>query len=118
MRATQFWILLLGSSFVSIFFIKLIFLSRALDREQRQLVDCQEIASTAPAFENAWKQLAIHVYQASPQDPALADVLKREGVEIHSKPGAGAGSAPPAMTPPPPPTSPSTPIAPIQPSGA
>src|ERR1017187_6839978 len=104
MRAAQFWILLLGSSFVSVLLIKQIFLGRALDQEQRLLVDSQETASTATGYENAWRQLAIHIYQAGRQDPALAGVLKNANVEIHPSPAAGAGAAP-ATTPSVPPAS-------------
>jgi hypothetical protein len=109
MRAAQFWILLLGSSFVSVLFIKQIFLSRALDQEQRQLVDSQETASTGSGYENAWTQLAKHIYPASRQDPALAQVLKNANVEVHATPAAGAA---PATTPSAPPASSKTPAAP------
>ena len=55
MRNTQFWILLVASTLVSVLFIKQIFLSRALDREQRVLVDDRETASTGVAWQNTWK---------------------------------------------------------------
>jgi hypothetical protein len=113
MRAVQFWILLLGSSFVSVLFIKQIFLSRALAQEQRQFVDTQQTASTAPGYEDAWKQLAVHIYKASREDPALAQVLKNENVDIHANPVAGAA---PATTPSAPPASSKTPAAPIHPA--
>jgi hypothetical protein len=111
MRSTQFWILLLFSSLLSVLLIKQIFVSRALDHEQRLLVDCQEVVSTGPTYENGWKQLAIRIYQASRQDPALAQVLKNEKVEIHEKLDADAGSAPPA-TPFVPPASSKAPVSP------
>jgi len=113
MRAAQFWILLLGSSFVSVLFIKQIFLSRALDQEQRQLVDSQETASTGPGYENAWKQLAVHIYQASRQDPALTQVLKNANVDVHANSAAGAA---PATTPSAPPAPSKTPAAPTHPA--
>ena len=102
MRSAQFWILLLGSSFVSILFIKQIFLSRDLIQERRLLVDSQETASLGSGYENAWKQLAIHIYQASHDDPALAAILKNEKVGSPFKRGCGTGSAPatPPSTPP------------------
>jgi len=114
MRAAQFWILLLGSSFVSVLLIKQIFLNRALDQEQRLLVESQEIASTGSTYENAWKQLARYIYQAGRRDPALAEVLKKENVEAHENPVANAGSAP-APTPSTPPASSQTPVAPLHP---
>jgi hypothetical protein len=114
MRAAQFWILLLGSSFVSVLLIKQIFLGRALDQEERLLVDSRETASTGPGYENAWKQLAIHIYQASRQDPALAQLLKNANVDIHANPAAGAGAAP-ATTPFAPPVSSKIPVAPVHP---
>jgi hypothetical protein len=117
MRAAQFWILLLGSSFVSVLLIKQIFLNRDFNQEQRVLVESQQTASTGPAYENAWKQLALHIYQGSRQDPALAEVLKKENVEIHPNPAAGADSAP-ATTPSAPAASASskTPVAPPHPA--
>ena len=104
----------MGSSLVSVLLIKQIFLGRALDQERRLLVDCQETVSTGPGFENAWKQLAIHIYQVGRQDPALAEVLKKENVEIHSNAAAGVGSAgaPPRSAPP---ASSKTPVVPLHP---
>lgn len=105
MRPFQFWILLVGSTFVSVLLIKQIFLERTLLQTQRGLIDIQEVASTGPAFKNAWEQLAVRVYQASRQDPALAQVLKNAKIEIRNKPAADGGSAPVA-TPSTPPASP------------
>jgi len=96
MRSFQFWVLLLGSTFVSSLLIKQIFLSRALNQEQRILADSQEMADSATTYENAWKQLALHIFQASRQDPALAQVLKNDNVEIHTGPAGGEGSPPEA----------------------
>jgi hypothetical protein len=96
MRPFQFWILLVGSTFVSVLLIKQIFLERTLLQAQRGLINTQEMASTGPAFESAWKQLAVHVYQASRQDPALAEVLKNAKIEIHNKPAAESGVQPAA----------------------
>jgi hypothetical protein len=96
MRALQFWILLLGSSFVSILYVKQIFLSRDLNQVQRLLVESQEMISQGATYENAWKQLAMHIYQGGRQDPALAEVLKLENVDVHSTATAGAGSVPAA----------------------
>jgi len=107
MRALQFWILLLGSSFVSILMIKQIFLSRDLNKEQRLLVETQETVSTGSAWEKAWQKLALNIYQVGPQDPGLVELLKRENVGIHSNPPAGAGSAPAT------PASSKTPVAPL-----
>jgi len=115
MRAAQFWILLLGSFFVSILFIKQISLSRALDQEHRQFVDGQETASTGSGYEEAWTKLAFQIFQAGRQDPALAQVLKNANVEFRPKPAAGAGAAP-ATTPSAPPASSKTPAALIHPA--
>lgn len=95
MRALQFWILLFGSFFVSGVLIKEIFLSRTIAQEHRVLVDSQETAASGPAWENAWKQVALRIYPASLKDPALADVLKSEKIEVSRvNPLTGAGSAP------------------------
>lgn len=97
MRNTQFWILLVASTLVSVLFIKQIFLSRALDREQRVLVDDRETASTGVAWQNTWQKLALEIYKASRQDPALAAVLKNDNVAIHTAPApvTGPAAAPP-----------------------
>lgn len=109
MRPFQYWILVLGSTFVSVLLIKQIFLERTLDQEQRGLVSTQEIASSGAAYENAWKQLAVRIYQASRQDPALAEVLKNAKIDIHGAPATGGGAAPtttPSATPAPAPATP------------
>jgi hypothetical protein len=100
MRSIQFGILIILSSIISILYIKQIFLSRDLDAEQRQLVDYQETASSSPTYENGWKQLALHIYQASGADPDLVAVLKKENVVIHTSPQAApdpASGAPPSV---------------------
>ena len=93
MRNFQFWILLLGSFVITGLMVKEILLSRAVFAQQRVLVDEQETSSMAAAYQNTWKQLAVHIYQASRQDPALADLLKKDHVTI--------STTPPAKTPPP-----------------
>ena len=106
MRSFQFWVLLLGSFLVSGLLIKQTFVSKALIAEQRIMVDNQEIASTGAAYQNTWKELAVHIYQASRQDPPLAAVLKTERVTISSTPPASVMSTNSASSkaPVPPPT--------------
>jgi len=86
MKKYQFWILLLGSAFVSALMIKQIFLSKAYVAEQRILVDDTEIASKDQGFQNTWRQLAVHIYQASRQDPDLDALLKNENVRVGTTP--------------------------------
>jgi hypothetical protein len=100
MRTFQFWLLLLGSCLVTLLLVKLVFVSHQLSQEQRTLGECQETVSQGAAYENAWKQLAVYIYKASSQDPAMGAILKNEGVGIHSNVSAPAGSTPgatPAM---------------------
>jgi hypothetical protein len=94
MRSFQFWILLLCSTFVSILYLKQIFLSRDLNQAQRVLVDSQEAISQGNTYENMWKQLAMRIYQASRQDPVLAGVLKKENVQVRAAPPTPPGSTP------------------------
>jgi hypothetical protein len=82
MRTLQFWILLLCSSFISLLYIKQIFLSRDLNHQQRNLVDSQQVITEGAQYENAWKQLAMHMYEASHNDPALTAILKSENVDV------------------------------------
>jgi hypothetical protein len=99
MRAFQFWVLVFASIFVSGLMIKQIFLSREVNQQQRTLADCQEVVNHGAAYENAWKQLAMRIYQSSRQDPALAAILKYENVEVHANPAANAGSTTPTTAP-------------------
>jgi hypothetical protein len=100
MRSFQFWILLLCSSFVTFLYIKQIFLSRDLNQQQRVLVDSQQVVTEGATYESAWKQLAMQIFQASRQDPALADVLKRENVDVHPAANTNSGSPTNPATPP------------------
>jgi hypothetical protein len=115
MRAFQFWVLLLASSFVSVLMIKEIFLSRQLNLAERVYVDNQQTASTATGYEQAWKQLAVRIFESSRQDPLLADVLKNEKVEIHPNASTGAPTAP-ATTPGAPSTPAKAPVPPPHPT--
>jgi len=98
-RTTQFRIALLCSIIVSVLLISQIFLIRSLNREQALLTDSQETISTGPTYENLWKQLALHIYQAGPQDPALMGVLKTEKIVIHSNDTHDTNSGAPSAAP-------------------
>ena|ERR1700734_325876 len=114
MRTLQFWILLLGSSFVSFLFIMQIFVTRSLIQEQRVLTESRDTVSQGAQYENAWHQLAMRIYQASDQDPAIATILKKEGIAVRPHTATSAGSAPttPSSAPP---ASSLTPVAPPHP---
>lgn len=86
MRSFQFYVLLFSALIVSALMVKQIFLSRAIYTEQHLLVDNEEIASTGEAYQSTWKQLAVHIYQESRQDPALAAILTKEKVAISTTP--------------------------------
>ena len=105
MRRFQYWLLVVGSTIVSLLMVKQIFLSRDLNHEQRILIDCQDTASTATTYQTAWQKLAMAIFEASRQDPEFAAVLKNSGVEIHTKPtganSSSGSSAPSDITPPP-----------------
>lgn len=99
MKKFQFWILLLSSAFVSVLMIKQIFLSKAIVAEQRTLIDNTETASMDQGYQNTWRQLAVHIYQASRQDPALAAVLKNENVDVGTTPPPAPSSKTPSPAP-------------------
>jgi uncharacterized membrane protein (UPF0182 family) len=109
MRTFQFWLLTIGSIFVSLLYLEQVYLSRSIYQQQRLLMESQQIASYGPSYQNSWKQLAMRVYQASKQDDALADVLKRNDIAIqvsHPEPTpAPAPVAQPAQVAPTPQTS-------------
>jgi hypothetical protein len=94
MRALQFWILMLCSTIVAGLMIKEIFLTRELNQLQRSLSESQDVVSQGSAYQNAWKQLATRIFQASHQDPALAEVLRKENVAVHQNTQAAPPTAP------------------------
>jgi hypothetical protein len=83
MMPRQFWILMAASSLVTFLLIVSALLARDLDRKQRILVDCQEISATSSAYEEAWKQLIVKVYQIGHDDPEMLDLIKSEGVKMN-----------------------------------
>ena len=90
----------MGSLAVCGLYLEQISLGRAIDEQQRALVEAQQFASMAPTYENSWKQLATRVYQMSRDDKAFLDVLQRNQIAVQSNPAPSAGdsispSAPP-----------------------
>jgi hypothetical protein len=116
MRAFQFWILVLGATLVSLLMMKNVFIAHAFNREQRVLVQSEQMAAAAPEYETAWKTLAMHIYEKSRSDPTLADVLKNAAVQVRSEasptPDAGATPAPVPPTAPMPSVPPKAPATP------
>ena len=103
MRSFQFWILVVGATLVSLLMIKNVFIAREFNRTQHQLVQDGEMAAAAPQYETAWKTLAMHIYEKSKTDPALAAILKNAAVQIRSD--ATSSTNADAATPPAPATS-------------
>jgi len=67
-------------------------------------------------LKNAWKQIALHIYQAGTQDAALAEVLKKSNVQVHENPPASVTPTPaPGTTPSAPPKPAVVPIKPATP---
>src|SRR5271155_4525973 len=93
MKATQFWILMACSFVIGILLLREISLSRTLYQQERALGDTQEAAASAATYENAWKQLAIRIYETGHQDAALMAVLKSENIGVHEAPNAGSESS-------------------------
>ncbi len=83
MKSTQFWLLMVLSIAVTCLYFKEITLSRTIVRAQHTLTDDQETADSATLYEKRWQNLALSVYEASKQDPAMADLLKSEGIHVH-----------------------------------
>jgi hypothetical protein len=94
-RGIQFWTLVLLSSAVSLLMIKEIFLSHALIKAQHMLVDAHEIAESDPVYQSAWQKLAMTIYRAGAQDPAMYDLLKDERIKVHQGPPPGATNTSP-----------------------
>lgn len=84
------------------------------NQQQRTLLESRNTVSEGAAYENAWKQLSIHIFEASNQDPALAAILKKEGVGIHPNPAGSGGSSPASTLPGGSPTPPKSPALPPQ----
>jgi hypothetical protein len=85
MKAYQFWILTVCSVIIGILMIKQIFLSRQLNQQQRQMAECQQVIQEGSSFDNAWKQLAGSMYQASAHDPSMTTLLQKEGIKVHQQ---------------------------------
>lgn len=94
LRSLQSWVLLLGSLFVTVLVIVDIYLSHSVYYREQILSGNQEMAQVGPFYENALKQLAVSIYHAGPQDPALANVLKIEKITILLGQPTGANSTP------------------------
>ena len=92
MRTFQFWILIFASIVVSGLMIKQVFLMRELNQLERTLSDSQQVVKDGTNFENAWKQLAMRLYQAGAQDQAVLDLLKKDNVEVRAAKPAAAGA--------------------------
>ena len=82
MRPGQFWLLMAASLLVSGLLFRGIFLYRAVGKEHALLADCQQSASTAVEYQRMWKSIAARLYEASSQDPALAQLLKDQHIEV------------------------------------
>jgi hypothetical protein len=104
--STQFWILVVCSSAVSLLMIKEIFLSHAIIDKQHVLVDSRETADSDSAYGNAWQKLALRVWKAGQQDPAMTALLKSEDVTVRE--GLPPGATPPSTNPAPANPTPST----------
>ena len=92
-RGIQFWTLLLLSTAVSLLMIEQIFLSHAIIREQHVLVDSHETADTDSIYQSGWEKLAMRVWRAGAENPAMFDLLKSEGIAVHEGPPPGAWPA-------------------------
>jgi hypothetical protein len=99
MRALQFWILIFASTVVGASMIKQIFLTRELNKQHRTLVEYQQVISEGTAYQNAWQKLAMSIYQASREDPTLAEVLRKESVEVRATHNTDNGAATPPAAP-------------------
>ncbi len=91
----------MGATLVSLLMMKNVFIARSFNREQRQLVQDQQMADAAPQYETAWKTLAMHIYEKSKTDPALAELLKNADVQVRAEetPAPGTESTPAPGTP-------------------
>jgi hypothetical protein len=98
-KGIQFWTLLILSSVIGLMLVWQIVLSHAIIREQHVLVDWHEKADSDSIYQTAWEKLAMRVYKASAQDPALLDLLKSEGIAVHQGPPPGSTNAAPAPAP-------------------
>jgi len=89
----QFWILLVLSLGISGLYVLEIFLSHAIIKEQRFLVDQHEIADSGGYYKEGWQKLAVETWKASGKDPTMLEFLKSEGVGVHEGPPPGSESA-------------------------
>jgi hypothetical protein len=101
MRKVQFWVLMVVSLGVCALYGYEIYLGHLMFQQQKMLVQAEQFAGTGASYENSWKQLAAHIYQAGASDAALRDVLKRNQIEVqprNSAPVAAPAASVPANT--------------------
>jgi len=70
------------SVIIGLMLLKQVSLTRELYDQEHDLGDSEEVASAANAYDNAWKQLAIRIFETGRNDPDLMDVLKAQGIGI------------------------------------
>jgi hypothetical protein len=88
-RGIQFWTLLILSLIISLLLLSQIYLSHAIIREQHLVIDSKEAAGQGPYYRQAWQKLAVSIWKAGAQDPAMFDLLKTERIGIHQGPPPG-----------------------------
>jgi hypothetical protein len=93
-KGIQFWTLLVVSCIVFLLYVAEIYASREIIKEQRFLNEQSQTASVAPYYKDAWQKLAVEVWKGGAQDPALLELLKSEGIDVHE--GGPPGGTPPA----------------------
>ena len=112
MRPGQFWVLLACSVIVGLLLLKQGLLTNELYEQERTFGDAEEIAGSANAYDSAWKQLAIRIYETGRNDTEMMGLLKEQGIGIREGKTGDAATAPgapgqPAPAPAPPlPTNP------------
>ena len=100
------------SVIIGLLLLKQVSLTHALYEEERSLGDNEEIAGSATAYENAWKQLAIRIFENGRNDANLMAVLHSLGINVRERPNPGSNAPSTAPAPAQPGAKPTEPAAP------
>ena len=101
MSATKFWILIVMSLVIATLIGMEVWSTRQVSRLTDNIADLQNRMSKSLQQQDQLRALVQRIVNDSRNDPALAEMLARNGVKITKTPVPGAAEPAPAPTPPP-----------------
>lgn len=92
MNRTQFWVLNGASALAVILLLTHIFFLFSTANAQTKLAYAQQFVQAGENWDHQVRELAVSIYQLGQTDPALKDILVKEGITIN--PNSNGSSAP------------------------